>query len=205
MRDLSDTEVARLQALLDELAAAAPARSPLDVSALDGFLCGVALQPQPVPKARWWPFVLDAEGRAPTAATAAAPPPARQALAAIETFANRRHEVLAEAIAARRWFDPWIFEFADGDDGSAGAGRSSGSSVDDDGATLPPCATACCPGWAASRWRPSSSRSFCSTTPLRSPSRWRCCTSTSTPPTSKGSKTSRNSRRPWTRSSRRPT
>lgn len=136
MRDLSDTEVARLQALLDEMAAAAPARSPLDVSALDGFLCGVALQPQPVPKARWWPFVLDAEGRAPTAATAAAPPPARQALAAIETFVNRRHEVLAEAIAARRWFDPWIFEFADGVDGSAGgAGRSSGSSVDDDGAT----------------------------------------------------------------------
>ena len=55
MRDLSDTEVARLQALLDELAVAAPARSPLDVSALDGFLCAVVLQPQPLPKARWWP------------------------------------------------------------------------------------------------------------------------------------------------------
>lgn len=135
MRDLSDAEVARLQALLDELAAAAPARSPLDVSALDGFLCAVLLQAQPLPKARWWPFVADAEGR-PLPAAAAAAPAVRQALAAIEALADRRHQVLAEAIAARRWFDPWIFELdAEGDGG--GRGADSSGDAGDDGASTP--------------------------------------------------------------------
>jgi uncharacterized protein len=103
MRDLSDTEIARLQALLDEVARLAPALDPLDASALDGFLCGVLLQPQAVPEERWWPFVADAEGRAAPAACAAP-------LAALAPLVRRRHAALGEAIAARRWFDPWIFE-----------------------------------------------------------------------------------------------
>ncbi|MBL8289703.1 MAG: UPF0149 family protein [Rubrivivax sp.] len=142
MRDLSDTELARLQALLDELAAAAPRHSPLDVSALDGFLCAVLLQPRPLPKARWWPFVADAEGRTLPATAAAAAPALRQALAAVEALVDRRHAVLAAALTARRWFDPWIFELdADedrgaNDDGGEGGGGSSSSKGgnDDDGA-----------------------------------------------------------------------
>lgn len=110
MRDISNAEIARLQADLDEWAAAVPARSPLDVSALDGFLCAVLLQPRPVPRARWWPSVLDVEARPPAPATGTMAPGARRALTSIEALVARRHQALAEAIAARRWFDPWLFE-----------------------------------------------------------------------------------------------
>ena len=66
---LTDAELARLQALLDKLPAPL---EPLDTSALDGFLCGVLLQPQPVSPARWLRYVTDAEGRdLPPAAFAA--------------------------------------------------------------------------------------------------------------------------------------
>lgn len=107
MRDLSDAEVSRLQALLDELAAAVPQCSPLDASALDGYLCGVLLQPQALPESRWWPFVVDSEGRALPGAGGAR---AATTLAALLPLVRRRHAVLAEAIAARQWFDPWVFE-----------------------------------------------------------------------------------------------
>jgi len=111
MRDLSDTEIAHLQSLLDERAASAPAGAPLDVSSLDGYLCGVLLQPQPVAERDWWPFgpVAGAQpGRAPgTSANAARPD--------LAPLVRQRHEVLAEAIAGRRWFDPWIFELEDAD------------------------------------------------------------------------------------------
>lgn len=106
MRDLSDTEIARLQQLLDALPAAGVAGGAddsdalLDVSALDGYLCGVLLQPQAVPERQWWPYAQ---------AGAASP---------LQNLVRRRHAALAEAIAARRWFDPWIFELepqAEGD------------------------------------------------------------------------------------------
>ncbi len=111
MRDLSDTEIAHLQALLDKLATSAPSGAPLDVSALDGYLCGVLLQPQPVAERDWWPFGPTAAAQ-PGKALAAAAGAARQDLAPL---VRRRHEVLAEAIAGRRWFDPWIFELDDAD------------------------------------------------------------------------------------------
>lgn len=96
MRDLSDTEIAHLQGLLDALAppGAGVADAPLDVSALDGYLCGVLLQPRPVPEREWWPF----------GGTAAHAP------AGLAPLVRRRHEALDEAIGGRRWFDPWIFE-----------------------------------------------------------------------------------------------
>jgi uncharacterized protein len=118
MCDLSDVEIARLQTLLDEWAAAptAPAASagltpaPLDASALDGYLCGVLLQPQPVPEAAWLPWVMDGEGRL---RTPAAEPPWLP-------LVRRRHAALAQAIAQRRWFDPWLFELdAEEDEASA--------------------------------------------------------------------------------------
>jgi uncharacterized protein len=94
MRDLSDTEIARLQSLLDALPGTGAADAPLDVSALDGYLCGVLLQPQPVPEGAWWPY-----GAA-----------AARASDGLAPLVRRRHAALEEAIAGRRWFDPWIFE-----------------------------------------------------------------------------------------------
>ena len=57
---LAEHEIAELQSLLDDVPAPL---EPLDVSALDGFLCGVLVQPQTVAPARWLRFVTDVEGR----------------------------------------------------------------------------------------------------------------------------------------------
>jgi uncharacterized protein len=111
---LGEREIARLQALLD---AAPPPLQPPDVSALDGLLCGVLLQPRPVPAARWLPWVADLQGRD------APPGPWRDELQAL---AMRRHAELDRAIGARDWFDPWVFEVepeageGDGDGGVDG-------------------------------------------------------------------------------------
>jgi uncharacterized protein len=98
-----DDDLARLQTLLD--AVPAPLQ-PLDVSALDGFLCGVLLQPRPVPAARWLPYVSDLDGRD------APPGPARDELQALVL---RRHAELNTAIEGRQWFDPWIYQLDDPD------------------------------------------------------------------------------------------
>lgn len=94
---LDDADIERLQALLE---AVPPPLEPLDVSALDGYLCGVLLQPQPVPVAQWLRWVTDVEGR---------PAPAGEALQALQALAQRRHAELDRAIARRDWFDPWVF------------------------------------------------------------------------------------------------
>ena len=52
----SEADLERLQALLDALPAPL---EPLDVSMADGYLCGVLLQPEPVPLERWLPPLLD--------------------------------------------------------------------------------------------------------------------------------------------------
>jgi uncharacterized protein len=101
---LTDDDIARLQTLLDGLPAPL---QPLDVSALDGYLCGVLLQPRPVPAARWLPVVFDLDGGTP-------PPGA--AADEIRALAQRRHAELDAAIGRRDWFDPWIYPL-EGDDG----------------------------------------------------------------------------------------
>lgn len=93
----------QLQQLLD--AVPAPLE-PLDVSALDGYLCGVLLQPQQVPLEAWWPGVIDLEGR---------PAPPDFDDEALRTQVLRRHAALERAIARRDWFDPWVFELEDSD------------------------------------------------------------------------------------------
>ncbi len=95
---LTDAELARLQTLLDKLPAPL---EPLDTSALDGFLCGVLLQPAPPPPERWLKFVTDVEGR---------PAPKGFPLTELHALVRRRHAELAAAIAGRRWFDPWVYE-----------------------------------------------------------------------------------------------
>ena len=96
---------AELEAL-DEALAARPGEA-LDVVALDGYLCGVLLQPGRVPPAQWLPAVFDVDAR-PGAAV-----PADAAATRIGALVQRRHAELDAAIAARRWFDPWVFELDD--------------------------------------------------------------------------------------------
>ena len=95
---LDERDIDRLQALLDALP---PPLEPLDVSMLDGYLCGVLLQPQPVPAERWLPHVTDADGRAL---------PAGLDAQALLSLVRRRHAELAAAIERRQWFDLWVFE-----------------------------------------------------------------------------------------------
>ena len=98
---LADADLERLQTLLE---AVAPPLDPLDTSALDGFLCGVLLQPRAVPAVSWLRFVTDVDGR---------PAPPNAALHELHALALRRHAELDSAISRRDWFDPWIYPLDD--------------------------------------------------------------------------------------------
>jgi uncharacterized protein len=96
---LTEAEIDELQSLLDTVPAPL---EPLDAGMLDGFLCGVLVQPQRVAAARWLPFVTDADGR---------PLPGRFDATRLHALVLRRHAELDDHIARRVWFDPWVFEF----------------------------------------------------------------------------------------------
>jgi uncharacterized protein len=103
-RDLTDAEFAEL----DELLAATPAPlEALDVVMLDGFLCGVLVQPVLLDAAQWLPFVFDADGQAlPDTADIAW-------LARTHSLIMQRHAALNRAMAQDGWFDPLILELDD--------------------------------------------------------------------------------------------
>ena len=103
VRPLSDHELDELQTLLDAVPTPFEA---LDVSMLDGFLCGLLVQPRSVPRARWLPRVTDIDGRAL---------PPRFEATRLHELALRRYAELNDAIARRQWFDPWVFELSDDD------------------------------------------------------------------------------------------
>lgn len=109
---LADADIERLQGLLDQLPQHGSAP---DVTLLDGYLCGVLLQPQRIPEVDWMPAVFDLDATAD-------PRPAlpRPTVVEIERLARRRHAELDHAIGGRQWFDPWVFAEADGAD-DAGA------------------------------------------------------------------------------------
>lgn len=96
---LSEDDLVRLETLLD---AVPEPLAPLDVSALDGYLCGVLLQPQRPGPADWLPHVTDVDGQAL---------PAGFDASELHTLVRRRHAELDRAISDRQWFDPWIFQF----------------------------------------------------------------------------------------------
>jgi uncharacterized protein len=95
---LTDRDLQTLQAQLDALPAPL---EPLDVSALDGYLCGVLLQPKHVAESAWFAHVIDVDGRK-------APP--GMDTAALRALVERRHAELEAAIEGRQWFDPWVYE-----------------------------------------------------------------------------------------------
>lgn len=105
---LTERELDELQALLDRVPAPLEA---LDVSMVDGYLCGVLLQPRRIAVARWMPHVTDVDGRAL---------PPKFDLTRLHALVLRRHAELDDAIQRRQWFDPWVFELADeGDESDA--------------------------------------------------------------------------------------
>jgi uncharacterized protein len=98
---VSDSQREELESLLDSVPAPL---EPLDVSMLDGFLCGVLVQPRPVPPAQWLPHVTDIDAR---------PLPGGFDATRLHRLALQRHAELDRAIASRAWFDPWVFELAE--------------------------------------------------------------------------------------------
>jgi uncharacterized protein len=100
-QDLSDAEFAEL----DDLLAQVPEPlEPLDAVMLDGFLCGVLVQPELVADDAWLPFVFDAGGH--RWGEAEPSPEQRRARSLI----LRRHAALNRAIAEFGAFDPFVLE-----------------------------------------------------------------------------------------------
>lgn len=95
---LSDDEIGELQQRLDGVPTPL---EPLDIMALDGFLCGVLLQPTRVPPIDWQRWVTDLEGR---------PLPAGYDAGPLLRLVQRRHDEIDAAIARRDWFDPWVYQ-----------------------------------------------------------------------------------------------
>ena len=98
---LSEAELETLQTLMDGLP---DTLEPLDTVMIDGYLCGVLLQPQPVPEERWLAHIADVDGRrAPT----------RFDAGLMRSLVHRRYVELNQAIANRQWFDPWVYQLDD--------------------------------------------------------------------------------------------
>jgi uncharacterized protein len=113
-----EREIDELQALLD---AVPPPLDPLDVSSLDGFLCGVIVQPRRIGRERWLPFVSDADGR---------PLPPGFDARRLHALVTRREAELRRAIERREWFDPRVFELDDDDVPDVDAEDGSGAGTD---------------------------------------------------------------------------
>ena len=97
-KPLAEADIAALEALLDRLP---PDFEPLDVVMVDGYLCGVLLQPRPLPEPIWLARIIDADGRAP---------PPSFPIARLAVLLRRRYAELNAVIERREWFDPWVYE-----------------------------------------------------------------------------------------------
>jgi uncharacterized protein len=125
--DLTDAELEELDALL--------ARTPeplqaLNVVMLDGYLCGVIVQPMLIDEAQWLPPVFDLDSRPLPADVDVA------WLARCRTLIKRRFESLNGTLAEDAWFEPLI------------AMPEDGASTDPDLAALPAVSQPLLP-WAA--------------------------------------------------------
>jgi uncharacterized protein len=100
-----------IETLQDELDRVTAPLEPLDASMLDGYLCGVLVQPQRIVESRWMPHVFDVDGR---------DLPAGFDATRAQALARRRHSELDAAIERRDWFDPWVFELERDDEDDPG-------------------------------------------------------------------------------------
>ena len=92
----SDAEIEELDQLL---AGISEPFQPMDTSALDGYLCGVLLQPVTISPAQWLPLVFDIDGQSLPQSVAQS-----SATQRITALVQRRHAELSQAIEARQWF-----------------------------------------------------------------------------------------------------
>lgn len=100
-RDLSDAEFAEL----DELLATTPdPLEALDASMLDGYLCGVLVQPRLIEIDEWLPNIFDYDG-------GVLPDDVDPVwLARIRELVERRHTALNRAMVEDGWFDPVVLD-----------------------------------------------------------------------------------------------
>ena len=102
--DLTDAEFADLDDLLHDTP---EPLEPLDAVMLDGYLCGVIVQPVLLEPATWLAHVFDFDGRPlPDDVDAAW-------LQRTTALIMRRHAALNRAIVEDGWFDPLVLEFDD--------------------------------------------------------------------------------------------
>lgn len=109
--DLSDAEFDEL----DDLLAATPAPlEALDASMLDGYLCGVLVQPRVIPIEEWLPPIFDYDGRP-------LPDDADPVwLARVRALVERRFASLNQSMLEQGWFYPVVLDLdADDVDGEA--------------------------------------------------------------------------------------
>jgi uncharacterized protein len=102
--DLTDAEFEELDGLL---AQTPEPFEPLDAVMLDGYLCGVIVQPVLLETEAWLPHVFDFDGQP---LPDDADPAWRERVTALIL---RRHAALNRAIAEDGWFDPLILELDD--------------------------------------------------------------------------------------------
>ncbi|MBI3346571.1 MAG: UPF0149 family protein [Burkholderiales bacterium] len=104
-QDLTDAEFAEL----DELLAATPEPlQPLDASMLDGYLCGVIVQPRLIEPDEWLPNIFDYDGGLlPEAVDATW-------LDRLTQLVERRHAALTRGLAEDGWFDPVVLDVEEG-------------------------------------------------------------------------------------------
>ncbi|MBA4216905.1 MAG: UPF0149 family protein [Roseateles sp.] len=100
-QDLTDAEFAEL----DELLAATPAPlNPLDASMLDGYLCGVIVQPRLIELDEWLPPIFDYDGgELPEHVDTAW-------LDRVTALVQRRHAALNRGLVEDGWFDPVVLD-----------------------------------------------------------------------------------------------
>jgi len=122
---MTELEIDDLQSLLDNVPAPL---EPLDVSMLDGFLCGLLVQPKAVPVSAWMPHVTDVDGHAL---------PRGFDATRLHALVRRRHAELNDAIAHRQWFDPWVFELASESEDEPRPSQQGRPQVDDKRRTPP--------------------------------------------------------------------
>jgi uncharacterized protein len=108
-RDLSDAKFAELEDLLAETP---EPLEPCDAVMLDGYLCGVIVQPVLHPPEQWLPNVFDLEGRP---LPDDADPEWRARTTALVL---RRHAALTRDLAEDGAFDPLVLELEEGDEPS---------------------------------------------------------------------------------------